>query len=204
MKKRMVSLFIALVFCCGFALPAYATETNDSDIETRYMTSDGVLVRVIGDRPVTITEQNSAIIVDGKVVTSLEEEPVTRGSSLPIQVHDLEDGPFNQSGTISKDGYTYSDRLFFTSAENDYKPVFSGSASSSGGDRNETYFFNIRVYDHMYDLVEMIMYTADVSLFGRVSWEFSGGTESEVSDGLCYFRYEPSAPASTSYDITVS
>ena len=204
MKKRLFSFIMAVVLCCGFSLPAYATETSNNAVITRYVTSDGVLVRIYGDRPVTITEQSGVLIVDGKTSISLEDEPMSRGSSRPTRVHDLENGSFNQSGTISEDGYTYSDRLFYTSSENNYKPVFSGSASSSGGDRDEMYLFNIRVYDHMYDMVEMVSFIADVSLFGRISWEFIGSTEGEVSDGVCYFRYDHDVPASVSYDITVS
>ena len=101
MKKRLFSFIMAVVFCCGFSLPAYATETSNNAVETRYVTSDGVLVRFFGDSPVKITEQNDFLIINGKVVASLTDEPITRGSTIPTRVHDLGNGSFNQSGTIN-------------------------------------------------------------------------------------------------------
>ena len=55
----------------------------------------------------------------------------------------------------------------------------------------------------MHDRVEMTGYQGDVSLLGRVTWDIDGNTM-PVSDGVCYFRYDPVAPSTVSYDITVS
>ena len=81
--------------------------------------------------------------------------------------------------------------------------MVSGSASCGNGERGEMYTFFISVYDHMHDRVEMTGYQGDVSLLGRVTWDIDGNTM-PVSDGVCYFRYDPVAPSTVSYDITVS
>lgn len=127
-KKRLTALVMSMVFCCMFSLPAYAiTADNNGDenvVVARYTTSDGVLVKVYGYKPMTITEQDGFLLLDGEIITSLEDGRMTRGSEIPPRLHMLSDGSFSQSGTISKDGYTFSDRLFYAAPEHDYKLEF--------------------------------------------------------------------------------
>lgn len=208
MKKRFAAFIMLMILCCMFSLPAYAVAADNNGDEntvvTQYTTSDGVLVKVYGYKHIAITEQNGFLLLDGEITTSLEDGRMTRGSEIPPRLHMLSDGSFSQSGTISKDGYTFSDRLFYAAPEHDYKLEFSGSASSSGGDRNELYFFQISVYDDQYALAEIVYYQSKVSFTGKISWNFSGSTWDSIKTRICYCKYETTAPSSTSYDITVS
>ena len=214
MKKRVLSMSLAICMILGICTPAYAVASNgyeekssiaedDNNVETRYITSSGVVVRVYSDKTVEIEEQDDSIVINGENYP-LESSLITRGSSRPTSHHYLRNGPYNQQGTIVAHGEVYSDKLFSTSPENDWKLSFSGSASSTGGTSGEICLFSISIYNSQYELVEVIFVDGKTSLFGRISWDLSGTSLTAISNEVCYMTYTNGSSNSTSYNITVS